>query len=36
MDVLYWYFGACLTAFSIGYCAGMIHKAFVQVVETVT
>jgi len=31
-----WYIGICLLAFGTGFCAGLIHKAFVQVAESVT
>ncbi len=28
-----WYLGALLMAWSVGFCAGLIHKAFLQVAE---
>lgn len=31
-----WYLGACLTAFSVGFVAGLIHKAILQVAEHIT
>jgi hypothetical protein len=36
MELIAWYIGACLAAFAIGFCAGLTHRAFTQVMESAT
>lgn len=31
-----WYIAKCLMAFSVGWCAGLVHKSLAQVVDAST